>query len=243
MSFQDAIKSGSVLSRRFSKLARNSSDGSAVLDAGWGAMQAAAPKLAKAVMQMPPQVAQGVILQYTNAIRLGKDAEASTLASQFARDSLNAYSQQPRKEPRGFGNQAILSKFARRLSNGGNAQPAPKMDAAWFDSFMSAEEAPTPQPQNPAGQGMRTPRGLARLVSKLRDSGNLIPATPAATPAAPDPNAAFQNVKNAYNSYNQAGMGEYEKNLLWSQPQRDIKVADNWWEQKNAPQETPTGGF
>ena len=68
---------------------QNSSDPAAVLNAGWQAMQSVDKRLAAAVSQMPPQVARNVVMQYTNAIRLGKQADASALAIETAKAGLS----------------------------------------------------------------------------------------------------------------------------------------------------------
>ena len=67
------------------KAAQNNTDPAAVLDAGWKAMQAADPGLATAIGKMPPQMAQNAVMQYTNAIRMGKETEASAMAAEAVR--------------------------------------------------------------------------------------------------------------------------------------------------------------
>ena len=121
--------------------ARNSSDPGAVLDAGWRAMQSADPRLAAAVNQMPPQVAQQVVLQYTNAIRLGKDADASNMAAQAAREGLAAYSQnQQGQQPRMRMGGGVLNNFKM---NPQPRQQAPQLtDVAAFDKMLAPQQGP-----------------------------------------------------------------------------------------------------
>lgn len=116
----------------------NSSDQESVLNAGWSAMQTADPRLAAAVSQMPPQVAQRVVLQYTNSIRLGKESEASASAAQAARDALAAFAQ-----PAGNQNPSGVRKpFASKAPAYGVS------DLASFDKAIAPPQQGTQLGQN-----------------------------------------------------------------------------------------------
>ncbi len=84
----------------FFKSIRNNSDSGAVLNAGWQAMQQIDPRLAAAVQKLPPQLQQQAVLQYTNAIRMGKDNEASAMATQTVRTQLAEMAKQPAPQSR-----------------------------------------------------------------------------------------------------------------------------------------------
>lgn len=122
---------------------RNSSDAGEVLNAGWAAMQQADPKLAAAVQKLPPSIAQQAVLQYTNAIRSGKEAEASVLATQAIRTQLAETTNQPGASPnpkpkilsRGAANPYDLSAFESDLN-----QPDQKVMRG-FSSANSKNEA------------------------------------------------------------------------------------------------------
>lgn len=114
-----------------------SSDTNAVLDAGWQAMQAAHPNLAKAVVGMPPQVAQGVVMQYTNAIRLGKEGEAEQRATEAAKSLLASY--KPTEQKHGF------EGLIQRLTAPQNRTGTQINDTNAFDGFMSSQQQAAPQ--------------------------------------------------------------------------------------------------
>jgi hypothetical protein len=79
----------------FAKRVQNNSDPASVLEAGWSAMQQMDPRLAEAIQKMPPQVAQQAVLQYTNAIRMGKEGDASKMATDQVRASLAQFAKSP----------------------------------------------------------------------------------------------------------------------------------------------------
>lgn len=175
----------------------NNSDEGAVLNAGWQAMQTADPRLAAAVQKLPPSVAQQAVLQYTNAIRLGKDAEAGTMATQAVRTQLAEFAKQAQAQQ--------ASGFFRRAS-----KPYTVED---FDRDL------TP-PAQQDGNAIGAFAGLRKF-----------------TPA-PDPQAglqqAFQGVRDKYNQFNNAKKTDYEKNLLWGNPDgtpvasKELTVPKDW---------------
>jgi hypothetical protein len=143
-----------------------SSDASAVLDAGWQAMQSADPKLAAAVQKMPPQIAQQATLQYTNAIRIGKDKEAFSMAADAARQGFSSQqraqqTQQPRFLAGAMGqaqNPYDLKAFESDLA--AQQQPAPQASKAGLGSFRNAlgqqpDQAPGPTLAEKALQNVR----------------------------------------------------------------------------------------
>lgn len=186
---------------------QNSSDPGAVLEAGWAAMQQADPRLAQAVSQLPPSVAQQAVLQYTNAIRSGKDADASTMAAQHIRTSLAEMAKpQPMR----------ASKAVARMAAGGTGEGAPNPQPQGISSLEAFEAAMAPQPV-----------AATRALPRFRKG----PAPAIAQPAAPSQPDVFQKVRDSYNNFNTANQSEYQKNLLWDAgpaPQKDLTVPTGW---------------
>ena len=192
-----------TFSRALSAIGRHNQqpnvDESAVMNAGWEAMQKADPNLANAVMRMPPEIARGVVFQYTNAIRQGADDQASTLAANFAREQLASFSPSnlPGASLGGLigGRMGALSKFANKQR---------VYDVGAFEKAMSRQV----QPQS---------LNLPRIKSPFARQANVQPQDP------------FQAVRDQYKNFNQSGWSEYEKNLLWDRPQdRDFQAPQNW---------------
>jgi hypothetical protein len=181
----------------------------AVLNAGWQAMQKADANLTRAVQNMPPEIARGVVLQYTNAIRSNQDADASNIAMQYARDALAGY--QPANVRRGQ-SQPIVSNvdmFEKALQNQ-LPRPQARFGGMGFgNNFMGNN-----QPQ----RSMATLGGFGGLINR-----NTAPAAPKT------PEEAFGNVRAEYNKFNQAGMTEYDKNLIWNKPpDKELTASDSW---------------
>jgi hypothetical protein len=182
----------------------------AVLNAGWQAMQKADANLTRAVQNMPPEIARGVVLQYTNAIRSNQDADASNIAMQYARDALAGY--QPANVRRGQSQPLVsnVDMFEKALQN---QLPRPKQVFTGIgfarNNFMGNN-----QPQR---SGMNIV-SLAGLINR-----NKAPAAPKT------PEEAFGNVRSEYNKFNQAGMTEYDKNLIWNKPpDKELTAFDSW---------------
>jgi len=194
---------------------KNSNDEASVLNAGWNAMQQADPNLAGAVQRMPPEVARGVVFQYTNAIRSNQDDQASALAMQFAREQLASYAQNNSQSSKPVG----PIRFSLGKSSGGSSSTIGNLDA--FEKFM-ASPTPFQKPQsNTATTSGSRPNMLAKVIRS---------AAAAKQPPAPkDPREEFDKVRNQYQSFNKANWGDYEKNLLWDKPQdRELTKPANW---------------
>jgi hypothetical protein len=200
---------GGIISRIAGKPQNNEA---AVLNAGWTAMQKADPNLAGAVQRMPPEVARGVVFQYTNAVREGKDADASNMAMQFAREQLAAYAQNNPQSNKPTG----PIRFRLGGSSGGSSSTIGSADA--FEKFMAS---PTPF-QKPQSNTSSNPRNamFSKLFSRIAAQRN---------PAPKNPQEAFDKVRNQYQAFNQSNWGEYEKNLVWDRPQdRELTKPANW---------------
>ena len=183
-------------------------------------MQNFDPKLASAVSQMPPQVAHQVVLQYTNAIRMGKETEASTLASQAAKAGLDAFAQSQAAAPK-------AGPRIGRLSLGMQPQtPAYGVsDSNTFDKALQHDPSP-----------------MVFGGSPLRKSGIVLSAVTPAVSARQEQAKleAFKNVKDKYNAYNLANQSEYEKGLIWQKPKdKEITVPSNWSIPQGAEQLNP----
>lgn len=200
---------------RLTGLVKNSNDEASVLNAGWSAMQQADPNLAGAVQRMPPEVARGVVFQYTNAIRSNQDDKASELATQFAREQLALYAQ---NNPQSSNPVRPARKVLGRSSG---MQPPQIGNTDALDSFMAN---PTPfqnQQSQTATTSIPRPSMFAKSFKSL--------AAAKQPPAPKDPREAFDQVRNQYQAFNQANWGEYEKNLLWDKPpERELTKPANW---------------
>lgn len=168
----------------FFKSIKNNSDSGAVLTAGWQAMQQVEPRLAAAVQKLPPQLQQQAVLQYTNAIRMGKESDAAAMTTQTVRTQLAEFAKQPQQKPSSF--------------FGNKQKPYGVED---FDRDL------TPPAQSPAQQ----PRTFGNLSK--------------AQPAQPDPQQAFQAVRDKYGAYN----GPQEVIFPGQQAaQKELIVPNNW---------------
>jgi hypothetical protein len=187
-----------------------SSDSSQVLSAGWEAMQAVNPRLAAAVQNMPPEIAQNVLLQYTNAIRLGKPESANEMALTAARDMFANY--KPPETPTSLMQSAMFGKSLTRNVTGASNQIN---DYGSLEKFMA----------EPTEQSAWSGSGFT-LMGKVRQ-------TPEQQQA-----AAFGKVNDAYSAYNNQ-QDEYSKNLLWGKPaDRDLTLPANGqmpWQQGENP--------
>jgi hypothetical protein len=189
----------------------------AVLNAGWTALQKADPNLANAVKQMPPELARGVVFQYTNAVRQGNDADASTAAMNFAREQLAAMSQnnQQQQAPGGLIGMR-LGGILGRSSGGSSAGPRVTSVDAFEQALSGKLQAPAPRPLFSGGNPRNTM--FAKFFQRLREG-----------PAPKSPQDALEKVRSQYQAFNQANWTEYDKNLLWDRPaDRELKAPDTW---------------
>lgn len=200
----------------------DSSDESSVLSAGWEAMQAANPNMAAAVTKMPPQIANNVVLQYTNAIRMGQIDQANDMAINAARDSFASYAQPEAKKVAG-------PRIGKALAQ---SQTNPEMitDFASFESMLNAPQANTakPSPFGPVARKINSTLGASKPQAQV------------------NPQAAFSKVQDQYQKFNQAKWGDYEKALVWGRPKdRDLTGTGSWRPAEPAPgnvNSNPFGG-
>ena len=162
----------------------NSSDPAAVLDAGWKAMQTVDPRLAQAVAKMPPQIAQGAVMQYTNAIRMGKEAEASSMAIEAARAGLASLP--------ATGQPAMNASSMRKML-GGAFGGQKRYEIGDIDSFNKAIAAPPADPYQTIGRGI-----LGKLGKSMQ-------------PKTQDNTPLYQDVRNKYDAYEMSGYTDEEK--------------------------------
>jgi hypothetical protein len=176
-----------------------SSDAAAVLDAGWQAMQSADPRLAAAVQKMPPQIAQQAILQYTNAIRMGKDKEAFSMAADAARQGFSSQQQQ----------QAQQSGLQQRFRASAMGQEQSPYDLKAFESDLAAQQQPAPQASK-AGLG-----SFRNALGQQLDQA----------PGLPPPEKALQNVREKGVAYD----GPQEVIFPWDKPaQKNLTIPEGW---------------
>lgn len=175
-----------------SKAAQNNTDPASVLDAGWKAMQAADPGLATAIGKMPPQMAQNAVMQYTNAIRMGKEAEASAMAAEAVRAGFAA-TPAPSASP---------ASPKPRSMFGGTGSAQPQYEIGDVDSF---NKAIAPQAQAPR-TGMNAWGGL---------SGRAVGTRTKEQQQAQQQNA-FKGVKDAADNYEMSGYTDDEKKIYAS---------------------------
>lgn len=149
--------------RFFAKRVQNNSDPASVLEAGWSAMQQLDPRLAEAIQKMPPQVAQQAVLQYTNAIRMGKESEASKMATDQVRIGLTEFAKNPPAQPPQTG----MGRFGRAPSAGYEIS-----DVNAFDGAMNPPQSKGFLPGAAAfGAQPRTPDAAAAFKG-VKDSYN-----------------------------------------------------------------------
>lgn len=194
--------------------AKNSSDPQGVLQAGWSAMQTTDPRLAQAVVKLPPQLAQQAVLQYTNAIRSGKETEAGKIATDFIRTGLESYAQSQAAQPSQPGRVPVI-RFGKG-SGAGSKYPIADVNA--FDAYL----APKPE-QGPGGLLGNRFRGLVGQVQP-------VPVDPQKA------SQAIQSVKKTYDEYALSGLPEEERavaqHYVYKTPDqaklKQLSVPEDW---------------
>jgi hypothetical protein len=210
------------------KAAQNNTDPAAVLDAGWKAMQQADPTLAAAIGKMPPQVAQGAVMQYTNAIRMGKEAEASTMAAEAARAG---FASMPAAAPGApAARTGGLRGIAGRLGAG-----QPQFEIGDVDSF---NKAIAPAAQAPSAGGFK----FGRLGQAAAQRSQALQQT--------QQQAAFKDVKDQYDAYEMSGYSDEDKKInasyglgLDPEKKKNLSTYTGWSIKPPADGMDPQGGL